>query len=525
MSRKREPMRRIKEVLRLAQVEGLSDRQIAGAANMKRSTVRDYILRARQAGLAWSCITEMSDDDLERKLFPPITGSEPRKPTPNMGEIHRELHKKSVTLQLLWDEYRDQHPDGYGYSRFCELYQAFAKSVDLSMRQVHRAGEKLFVDYSGLTASVVNPKTGEIRAAQIFVGVMGASNFTYAEATWTQGLADWTASHVRMFQYLNGVPAILVPDNLKSGVTKAWFYDPVINPTYQRLAEHYNVVVLPTRARKPRDKAKAEAGVLLVQRWILAALRNRTFFSLHELNLAIRELLERLNDKPFRKLEGCRRSMFELLDRPLLKPLPATPYEFDAWKKARVNVDYHVELDGHRYSVPYQMYGNEVEIRSTATIIDVYFRGRRIASHPRSGHKGGYTTLTEHMPARHRAQAEWTPARLIEWARSSGQGVADLIEAIMASKQHPEQGFRGCLGIMRLGKKVGKDRLAAACRRALAIGGLSYRSVLTILEKNQERLPIPQAASPLCVIAHENLRGADYFRDDEGVCNAQPTNH
>lgn len=525
MSRKREPMRKIKEVLRLAQVEGLSDRQIAGAANMKRSTVRDYLLRAKHADIDWLTIAEMSDEDLERKLFPPFSSNEQRKPVPNMGEIHQELRRKGVTLQRLWEEYRDRCPDGYGYSRFCELYQQFAKGVDLSMRQVHRAGEKLFVDYSGLTAPVVSPRTGEIREAQIFVAVMGASNFTYAEATWTQGLADWTASHVRMFQYLNGVPAILVPDNLKSGVTKAWFYDPVINPTYQRLAEHYNVVVLPTRAKKPRDKAKVEAGVLLVQRWILAALRNRTFFSLHELNLAIRELLERLNDKPFRKLEGSRRSLFELLDKPLLKPLPTVPYEFDAWKKAKVNIDYHVELDGHRYSVPYQLYGNEIEIRSTSSIVEIYLRGKRVASHPRNAAKGGYTTTSEHMPPNHRAQAEWTPVRLVDWARHSGPGVAELIEAIMTSKQHPEQGFRGCLGIMRLGKKVGSERLSAACRRALAIGGLSYRSVLTILEKNQDRLSLPQATPSLPILAHENLRGPDYFQDERGEGDALPTNH
>lgn len=507
-------------------VDGLSERQIANAANMGKSTVRDYLHRARQASFDWTVAADLSDDEIEKRLFPDTTTGEKRKPLPDWKEIHHELRRKGVTLALLWEEYLHRHPDGYAYSYFCELYGQFEKSIDLSMRQPHKAGEKLFVDYSGMTVPVINSKTGEIRQAQIFVGILGASNYTYAEATWTQSLADWTASHVRVFQYLGGVPSILVPDNLKSGVKKAWFYDPEINPTYQHLAEHYGLVVLPTRVAKPKDKAKVEAGVLLVQRWILARLRNRQFFSLHELNLAIRELLQHLNDRPFRKIEGSRRSLFETLDKSLLRLLPETPYEFDEWKRARGNVDYHIELEGHYYSVPYQLCRQEVEIRSTASCVEVFHRGKRMAAHTRNPIKGGYTTLPVHMPDHHKAMVEWSLDRLIAWGRRVGEDVARLMEAIISSKWHPQQGFRACLGIMRLGKKAGNDRLLAACKRALFIGGISYRNVVTILEQSQDKLPLPKPVEPIPHIEHGNICGSIYYQTEEGGAeDAVPTNH
>ena len=339
MSRKRAPMRRIKEVLRLCNLGGLSERGIARATNQKKSTVRDYKIRAITTGLTWSEMADMDDASIELRLFPPSTPGAGLRPLPNWGEIHRELRRKGVTLQLLWEEYRGVHVTGYGYSRFCELYQRVEPRFDLSMRQVHKAGEKLFVDYSGQTVEIVDSQTGECRNAQIFVAVWGASNYTFAEATWTQRLHDWTGSHVRAFRYFGGCPEILVPDNLRSGVTKAWFYDPQINPTYQRLASHYGIAVIPTRPVHPKDKAKVEVGVQVVQRWILACLRHRTFFSLTEVNEAISVHLERLNLRPFRKLPGNRLSLFEQLDKPAMHPLPTTPYEFDEWKRSKVGFD------------------------------------------------------------------------------------------------------------------------------------------------------------------------------------------
>ena len=510
-------MRRIKEVLRMHFLGGFVERQIALAAQLKKSTVHDYLVRAKQAGLAWDKAEQLSDDEIEKLLFPLVDSAFAGKPLPDWGNVHRELRRKGVTLELLWAEYRELHPMGYGYSRFCELYQQAAPRFDLSMRQIHRAGEKLFVDYSGLTIGIIDKNTGEIKPAQVFVAVFGASNYTYAEATWTQTLPDWIGSHVRAFQFFGGVPVALVPDNLRSGVSKAWFYDPEINPTYQRMASHYQVAVLPTRARRPKDKAKVEVGVQVVQRWILARLRHRQFFSLYEANTAIWELLEVLNLRPFRKLPGCRRSLFEELDKPLLRPLPVAPYEYDEWKKGKVAFDYHIGWDAHHYSVPWELVGHVVDIRATATIIEVFHRGQRVATHPRSRQKHTYTTIAEHMPTAHREWAAWTPLRIIEWGAKAGPHIAVYIERLMKSRPHPEQGFRSALGIIRLGKKVGNHRLNAACQRAMAIGGETYRCVATILERGQDKLPLPETSKPSPVIEHSNLRGPGYFNTNEGA--------
>jgi transposase len=388
------------------------------------------------------------------------------------------------------------------------------------LRQHYVAGERLFVDYCGQTMPVMDRRTGEVREAQIFVAVLGASNYTFVEATWTQGLADWIGSHRRCFQFLGGVPALIIPDNIKSGVTSPCFYDPELNHTYQKLAEHYGTAVLPARVRKPRDKAKAESGVQGVERWILAPLRGRRFFSLAELNEPIRERLGEYNRRPFQKLEGCRESLFLTLDRPALRPLPPHPYEYQEWKKARVSIDYHVEVDHHYYSVPYQLLRAQVEVCLTAHTVEIIHKGRRVASHLRSFVRGGYTTVPAHMPPHHRAYVEWSPERLIRWARQSGPNTAAVAEGILASRPHPVQGYRACLGVLRLGKQHGSARLEAACVRALALGALSYQSIKSILRHGLESQPLPTTATPQAPIQHAYIRGAHYYHPKEETTHA-----
>ena len=367
---------------------------------------------------------------------------------PDWSAVHRELRRKGVTLSLLWEEYRADHAqDGYGYSRFCELYRRWEGRLKPTMRQHHFAGERAFVDYAGDTLEIIDKATGEVRVAQVFVGVLGASNYTpdrvrgrlYAEATWTQGLADWIASHVRMLGFFGGVPGQLVCDKLKAGVTKACFHDPQINRTYADLAAHYDTAVIPARPRKPRDKAKAEAGVQLVQRWIVAALRKRRFFSLAELNSAIRELLDKLNAKVSRHLGASRRELFERLDRPALKPLPAQAYEYAEWRERRAGLDYHVEIDKHYYSVPYQLLKQKLWARITARTVEIFYQNQRVASHVRTSGNRGHTTVAEHMPPSHRKYAGLTPAELKRQAGRVGPNTSTLVDLILEAKTHPEQ--------------------------------------------------------------------------------------
>lgn len=523
MSRKREPMRKIKEVLRLSQLEHLSERQIARAARMKRTTVQDYLKRAHTAGLEWSAVREMDEAAVLAALFPdPGVGT--MKALPDWSVIHTELRRKHVTLQLLWEEYRDEHPNGYGYSRFCELYGRYRATLDLSMRQIHTAGDNAFVDYSGKCIDVIDAATGLPRPAEIFVGVLGASNYTYAEATWSQQKEDWIGSNSRMFSFFGGVTTAVVPDCLKSAVTTASRYDPEINATYQEWAEHYGVAILPARPRHPKDKAKVEVAVQVVQRWILAALRHRRFFSLAELNEAIGELLVRLNNRPFRKLQGTRASLFSAIDKPALRPLPSTPYEYAEYAKTTVPRDYHIDHEGHLYSVPHALVGKTVEIRTTASVIEVLHGNRRVASylrvHPGAHDPGrrqganGKTTIPAHMPPAHRAQIEWTLERLLTWGEEAGEEIAAFLAAIVADRSHPQQAQRVCLGIKRMEKKVGRDRLNAACGRALALGSLGTKAVEHILAKRQEGLPLPWEQPSLRLIQHENLRGAAYYRSE-----------
>ncbi len=504
-------MRKIKEVLRL-RAQGRSDREVARSVKVARTTVRRIRRRAEGAGLSWPLPDDLTESALEALLFPPHPppGIHPR-PIPNWGDIHAELRRKAVTLQLLWLEYKAVHPDGYQYSRFCDLFRQWRDCLDPVLRQEHKAGEKIFVDYAGQTVPVVDPETGEVREAQIFVGVLGASNFTFAEATWTQSLPDWTASHVRMWEYFSGVSELLIPDNLASGVSKACRYDPEVNPTYQELATHYGTAVLPARPRRPRDKAKVESGVLVAERWILAPLRNHTFFSLAELNREIARLLDSLNDRPFQKLEGTRRSLFESVERPALKPLPSTRYEYAEWRKARVSIDYHIAVENHFYSVPYRLVRKQVEVRLAASTVEILHDGHRVAAHVRSRRRGRFTTDPTHRPKAHREHLEWTPSRMIRWAQKTGPHTAAIVTTILEERPHPEQGYRPCLGILRLGDRYSPQRLEAACHRALTIGGVSYRSIKSILEHGLDRVPLEEQATLELPQEHDNLRGPDYY--------------
>jgi transposase len=517
MSAKRLSMRKIREVLRLGWSLGLSHRAIGRSCGIGHSAVAEYLKRAEKAGLRWPLSPEMDNAQLERLLFPPVAHiPSSERPLPDWSELHRELKRKGVTLSLLWEEYKAENPDGFQYSRFCELYAEWAGTLDLVMRQEHRGGEKLFVDYAGPTMPVVDRASGEVREAQLFVGVLGASSYTYAEATWTQGLADWIGSHVRLFSFLGGVPEVVVPDNLKSGVKKACFYEPDLNPTYQEMAAHYGVAVIPARVRRPRDKAKAEVGVQVAERWILGRLRKRQFFSLGELNAAILELRDHINERPFHKLPGSRKSHFEELDQPALRPLPESRYEYAEWKKVRANLDYHVEFDGHYYSVPHELFKKSLELRATAETVECFREGKRVTSHRRSRVKGGHTTLPEHMPSSHRKYASWTPGRMIAWARETGPHTAELVEVILEERPHPEQGFRSCLGIMRLAKSYGAEKVDAACERALTIKSRSYKSVRAILENNLGGRPLPGRGKEAPPIEHANVRGAAYYRTEAG---------
>lgn len=523
MPRERLSMRKIKEVLRLRWEAGLSHRAIGSSCGIGCATAREYIIRAQAAGLCWPLPEELGEAELEQLLFPPPSSSDAKRPEPDWDQVHQELRRKGVTLGLLWQEYKAVHPNGYQYSQFCNRYRAWSGTLDLPMRQTHRAGEKLFVDYAGQTMPVVDRKTGEVHEVQIFVAASGASNYTYVEGTWTQTLPDWIGAHVRCFAFLGGVHEVVVPDNLKAGVSSACRYEPDLNPTYAELARHYGCAIVPARVRKPRDKAKVENAVQGVERSILAPLRNRTFFSLAELNQALWELLDEYNRKPFQKLEGSRRSVFEELDRPALKPLPAQPYEYAEWKQATVNIDYHVDADGHYYSVPHALVRQRVDVRLTATTVEVFHKGKRVASHFRTHHKGRHTTVKEHMPKAHQQHLEWSPQRIIRWAEKAGPATAEVVEHILSSRPHPEQGYRSCLGILRLGKHYSAERLEAACRRAIALNAFSYRNIESILKNGFDQQPLPQSAPQAPVIHHDNVRGPEYYQEEEITAYVEPT--
>jgi len=515
MPAERIAMRLVREILRLMAVEKLSVREAARRTGKAPSTVRAALGRCRAAGLNWPLPEELGDSELEERLYGK-GGAKPgpaRRAEPDWASIHRELKRKHVTLSILWEEYIAQRPDGLRYSRFCELYRAFASKLPVVMRQTHAAGEKLFVDYAGDTVPViVNRLTGEWRPAQIFVAVLGASSFSYAEATWTQSLPDWIAAHVRALEAIGGAPRLLVPDNPKVAVIKACFYDPQVNRTYSAFAEHYDIGILPARPRKPRDKAKVEACVLIVERYLLGRLRHRIFYSLAELNQAIQEMLADVNERrPLRRLGVTRKQLFEELDLPALKPLPAEPYVYAEWRVRRAGLDYHVEVEDHYYSVPFRFAKDELEVRLTARTVEVFRKGEPIAAHIRNSGSRRHTTTPEHMPSSHRHFADWSIERIRREASAIGRSTGALCELILEERRHPEQGFRACLGIVRLAKSFGRERVEAACLRALEIGARSYSSVRSILDNRLDRQAAAKRTADGPAILHANIRGPRYY--------------
>jgi transposase len=517
-------MRQVREILRLKYEQRLPHRAIARACGVGVGTVGAYCHRAQQAGLTWPLPAEWDDAQLEARLFQRVGDlvGVPR-PLPDMAWLHQELKRPGVTLQRLHLEYLAQHPAGYRYSQFCRHYERWVRTLRPTMRQIHRAGEKAFVDFSGKRPVITDPTTGEIIAVELFVGVLGASSYVYAEACPSQDLTAWITAHVRMVECFGGAPALFVPDNLLSGVTKACRYEPVINRTYLEFAQHYGAAVVPARPGHPRDKAVVEANVLVAQRWILAALRNQRFFSVAELNAAVWDLLPSLNDRLMKHLGVSRRQLFEQLDRPLLRPLPATRYEVAEWRDATVNIDYHIVAESNYYSVPYQLVHQRVEVRLAAATVEIFLTGRRLASHRRRGGRGQFSTDSAHMPAAHRAHAEWTPSRLIAWAGTTGPATAELVTAILAAKPHPEQGYRACLGLMRLSKSYGPERMEAACTRAGQLHAPSYRTVATILATGADRVPLADGpTSPASRPPHPNIRGSVYYTREEAPCLLTP---
>jgi transposase len=504
-------MRKTREILRQKWGLERSHREVAQSLEVSVGMVSATLVRARATGLTtWAAVEALGEAELEARLYGPSRSA--ARAVPDCLWIHSERQRKGVTLELLHHEYLEQHPDGYRYTQFCEHYRRWCRKRRLSMRQVHRAGERLFVDYAGQKPTVVDRETGEAREVELFVAALGASSYTYAEATESQRSADFIASHTRALEFFGGVPELVIPDQLKSGVVRACRYEPGLQRTYEEWAHHCGTTILPARPKKPRDKAIVEVAVQVVERWILARIRHETFFSLAELNARIRELLTELNDRPMRAYGQSRRERFEGLDRPALRPLPAERFEHAEWKHAKVNIDYHVELDRHFYSVPHPLVHERVELRFTATTLEVFHKEQRVAAHRRSPRRGQYTTRPAHMPKAHQKHLQWTPSRLIHWGRSMGPKTAELLEAILADRPHPEQGYRSCLGILRLSKQYGPERLEAACARALPVRARSYRHVQSILKNGLDRVRSAddrKASRP--PVRHENVRGGDYY--------------
>ena len=504
-------MRHVKDILRLKFQNHLSVREIASSCGVPVSTVGDYLGRAERAGLSWPLPEDLNDSQLMERLMsaPVCPEHSSAKPLPDWPAVHQQLGRKGVTLHLLWREYQQAHPEGYRYSRFCELYERWAKTLDPVLRQVHEPGQKLFVDWAGQKVRIYS-MDGTYTEASVFVAALGASHKIYARAFENEQLENWILAHCQAFSFYGGVTRAVVPDNPKTGVLRACRYEPKLHPSYQEMATHYGTVILPARAARPRDKAKAETGVQIVERQILAPLRDLRFFSVGDFNERMFPLLEQLNAQPFQKLEGSRDSLFESMEKETLLPLPAYPYELAHWTKAKVNIDYHVAVDNHFYSVPYQLIHQQLEVRSTAQTVELFHEGKRVAAHPRSQQKGKFTTVQEHRPKSHQRYLEWTPSRLVNWAAKIGPRCAQVVEHIMAHKPHPEQGFRSCLGLLRLSKGMGEDRLEAACARALRHGACSYQSIKSILEKGLDRQP-EEPELPLHSPSHENVRGEGYY--------------
>jgi transposase len=512
MPAERLSMRKIRDVLRLTHALGMSRRLVGEATGIGKTAVGEYVRRAAVAGLDWPIPDEVDDAELERRLFPPPdAASSTSRTEPDWSYNHAELKRRGVTLALLWQEYRAEHAQGYAYSWFCERYSDWRNCISPTMRQTHLAGEKLFVDWAGDTMPVFDPTTGEEYCAHIFVAALGASNYTYAEARWTETLPDWIDAHVNAFAAIGGVSKALVPDNLKAGITKPSRYEPGINRTYQDLADHYGCVVLPARVMKPRDKAKVEVAVQIVQRFVLAKLRHRRFFSLAELNAAIRDCVMAINAKVMRGVGKSRNELLETIERPALNALPTTPYSYAEWKRARVAPDYHIEVADHYYSVPSKLIREMVDARITSATVEIFHKSQRIASHAFSAVRNRHTTITEHMPSAHRRYAEWTPAKMMSEAALIGPAAIALVEAIMKAKPHPEQGFRSCLGIISLVRTYGSERVEAASRRGNDIGATTYGSIKSILLNGLDKAYANSKAPDGPPIRHANIRGRGYY--------------
>ena len=511
MPRPRISMRKTKEILRLALSEGLTQRQIAESTGVGKTTIQDILAKAKAIGMDWEQVKDLREVAIVSRLLP--SRREVAKPEPDWTYVQQEMMKKGTTLLLLWLDSKQENPEALSYSRFCEHYRAWKKTSSLSMRQHHTAGGKFFVDFSGLGVPWIDLETGEIHKAEIFVAVLGASSFTFARATADQTSLSWLDCHVAALEFIGGVPEAIVPDNLRSGVSRACRYDPDINPAYLSLAEHYGTAIIPTRARKPKDKATAEVGVQVVQRWILAILRRQTFTSVQEINQFLRPLLDNLNDRIMKHRAASRRELFETIDKPALKPLPNERFSSPEWKIAKVNIDYHVEFERHYYSVPFAFVGEKVDIKAASLAVEVFHQGQRIAMHLRvRGSIGRHSTHSEHMPPAHQAHAEWTPERILNWASDTGPKAAELCKKILESRRHPEQGFRTCLGIMRLGKHYSPERLEKACAVAIEMKSLRYRTVQDILKNEIDRKVRPLKIVAAAVIDHhENIRGANYY--------------
>ena len=502
-------MRKIKECLRLKLHCGLSLERVARALGLSKGVVAKYVTRAGVLGLGWAALSLLDESEIAARLCAPVNRVRGQRAPIDLATAHRELRRKGMTLLLLWQEYVQASAGlpPYQYTQFCQNYHAYAGSLRRSMRQLHRAGEKLFIDYAGQTVPLVDPDTGEVRQAHIFVAVLGASSYTYACATPRETQVDWLRGLSQAFAYFGGVSELVVPDNPRALISRADRYEPEVTLAAQRCAEHFGTAILPARPRHPQDKAKVEVGVQIVERWILARLRHQTFFSLAALNAAIADLLIDLNQRSFKKLGGTRRSWFEAIDQPALRPLPVDAYEPAWFKRAKVHIDYHIEIEGHYYSVPHSLVSKTVEARVTDYTIEILHAGQRVASHPRSDSKGRHSTISAHMPAAHRAHMEWTPGRLTRWAGDIGPATRELVEHLLTHKPHPEMGYRSCLGLLALARQYGQPRLEAACVRANAVGSRTRKSVLSILQGGLDRQPLPSPpAADWVSPTHDNLR-------------------
>lgn len=506
-------MNKQREILRLITTTTLSNRMIGRILGVSHNTVKRYreILFGHNFDI--ENINKMTDSEIESLLKSKHSRIKVIS-QPDHSYTHREMQKKHVTLQLLWEEYRLANPyRAYSYSQFTHYYRQYVGKLDRSMRQTHRAGEIVFVDFAGRTIPYTNPETGEQYKAQVFVGVLGCSNYTFVCAVPSQATPYFIEAHNRMYQFFGGVPQVVVPDNLKAAVIKAGS-EPILNRTYLEQSKYYGLVILAARVRKPQDKSKAEGGVLLASRWIMAKLRHHQFFSVEEINAAISELLWLLNERPFKRLPGCRRSRFEELDKPMLSPLPGTPFEYAQWTAPnKIGPDYHMHVKGHYYSVPEALVGETVEARLSTNTVEIFSNGKRVASHVRSTDVGGHTTLPEHQPKAHRKYAEQTPERLLKWGKSIGRAASAVVKFQFDSRPHPVLGIKACSSLKRLARDYGNERFETACCRAQRIGSLTVKSVRSILQRGLTSLSEENAPIQVNLPFHENVRGSSYFVD------------